>query len=118
MDNGKRQTQQESIEPSSERTDLVVFQRIMDGRDNDRHAGQMSCDSSIEIRSRSVRLKNRHSLSHQQPRQPPEGKGIEQRRQVNKMRLHSTFFHSFHKRTRFRTDQERSISSGIEMVKK
>src|SRR6185295_17951168 len=35
LDKGKRHTQEEGIEPSSERTDLIVFQRIMHRRDDD-----------------------------------------------------------------------------------
>ena len=34
----------------------------MNGRDNNRHTGQTSCNASIEIRPGSVRLENRHSL--------------------------------------------------------
>src|SRR2546421_11922438 len=89
----------------------------MDGRDNNGHAGQTSCDSSIEICPGSVRLENCHSLPYEQSRQAPKGKGIEQWRQVNEMCLHSAIFHAFNKRTRFWADQERAKPSAVKAVK-
>src|SRR5262249_24437517 len=75
------------------------------------------CNSPIEICPSPVGLEDRHSFSRKQPGQAPEGNRVEQRCQVNEPGLDSLFFHSPHERTRFRTDQQPSISSAVEAVK-
>ncbi len=109
-----RPPEDRQVEPALEWPNLVVHQRVMDGRDDDRDPGQATGDLSIRVGPSAMRLQNRDALTSQEPHQSVQGKGVHQRRQVDDPSRHTAASHELHEWTRFRANQQRTKSGMIQ----